>query len=72
MRLWTSSNGGASFVAHGAVASIGHDFAGASNARLALASNGGGFLTFRDSGGLEVSDLVPLPTKHSQRNSHRR
>jgi len=62
MRLWTSANGGRSYTARGAIATVAPAFA--ANARLAVSSNGGGFATWQDSGGLKVADLIALPTKH--------
>jgi hypothetical protein len=63
MRLYVSTNGGASFSAGQEVAAVGHGYADSDNARVALASDGSGFLTFRDNGGIEVADLYPLATQ---------
>ncbi len=60
MRLFLSSNGGAQFSGAQDIASIGYEYAGPDNARVAIADNGTGFVTFRDSRGLQVANLSPL------------
>ena len=51
MRLYLSTNGGVSFSPGEEVARIVRGYAINDNARLAVAANGTGFLTFRDAGG---------------------
>ncbi|HEY2656524.1 MAG TPA: hypothetical protein VGI55_12095 [Solirubrobacteraceae bacterium] len=63
MRLYVSDNAGASFAGGEAIAAVGDGYAGADNARVAVAGDGTGFLTFRDHGGIEVADLYPLPAQ---------
>jgi hypothetical protein len=63
MRLYVSTNGGASFAGGQEIATIDHGYAIADNARVALASDGSGFLTFREGGGIRVADLYPLATQ---------
>jgi hypothetical protein len=70
MRLYLSTNGGASFSPGEEVAAIGGGYAIEDNARLAVADNGAGFLTFKDSGGLEVSDLNPTSLQFSVLSSN--
>jgi hypothetical protein len=65
MRLYLSTNGGVSFSPGEEVARIVRGYAINDNARLAVAANGTGFLTFRDAGGLEVSDLNPAAQQFS-------
>ena len=60
MRLFTSSNGGASFDGPANVAAMAGGYAINDNAKLALADDGQGWLTFRDGEGLKVADLSPL------------
>jgi hypothetical protein len=57
MNIWTSSNAGASFSRPTSVGSVGGEYQGPAR----LASVGGqGFLTWHDSGGLELVDLAHL------------
>jgi hypothetical protein len=60
MRLFTSSDGGASFGGPANVAAIASGYALNDNAKLALADDGQGWVTFRDGEGLKVADLSPL------------
>jgi hypothetical protein len=59
MRLWTSTDGGASF-SQSEVAHIGDAYAIGDNAQLSVGESGQGWLTFRDSGGLHVADLTQI------------
>lgn len=59
MRLWESTNGGATFTGERDIATIGFGYS--EIPRLAVADDGKGWLTFNDAGGLEVADLNPLP-----------
>jgi hypothetical protein len=60
MRLYVSTNAGASFSGGQEIASVGRGYAVNDNARVAVAADGSGFLTFRDAGGVKVADLYPL------------
>ncbi|MFI5027668.1 MAG: hypothetical protein ACHQCF_01640 [Solirubrobacterales bacterium] len=60
MRMFTSTNGGASFGPETDIAHIGGGYALGDNAQLALADSGAGWLTFRDEGGLKMADLNPI------------
>ncbi len=60
MRLYTSTNGGASFGAATDIAHIGGSYNIDDNAQLAIGNNGAGWLTFLDEGGLHVADLNPV------------
>jgi hypothetical protein len=60
MRLWISTNAGASFTYKGDIAKFGNSYSGSAN--LALNAKGGGFLTWQDGGGLKVADLAPIKT----------
>ena len=62
MRLFVSTDGGASFGAPTNVAALGSGYAIEDNAQLATADDGGGWLTYRDGQGLQVADLNPVPT----------
>jgi hypothetical protein len=59
MRLFLSSNGGASFTETD-VAHIGDSYALGDNPQLALGNSGAGWLSFRDAGGLRMADLNPI------------
>ena len=61
MRLYISTNGGASFGGHVDIAKVGDAYASGDNAQLAGNDNGQGWITFRDSRGLEVADFNPVP-----------
>lgn len=61
MRLWVSSNGGASFT-ESLVAHLGGSYLDMENAQMAIDSAGQGWLTYVDENGLQVADLTPLPT----------
>lgn len=60
MRLYVSTNGGASFGVAADVARIGDAYGLEDNAQIAAADDGQGWLTFRDAGGLEVADFSPV------------
>jgi hypothetical protein len=59
MRLFTSTDGGASFT-ESHIAHIGNAYALGSNADLATNDGGSGWLVFRDGGGLRLADLNPI------------
>jgi len=60
MKLYSSTNGGASFTTS-EIAHFGSAYSIRENAQLAVADNGGGWLTYSDEGGLKVADLNPIP-----------
>ncbi len=60
MQLFTSGDGGASFGPATDIAHIGSGFLDGDNAQISLNNNGGGWLTYRDSEGLQVANLSPL------------
>jgi hypothetical protein len=64
MRLWESTNGGATFAGERDIATIGFGYSGIP--RLAVAADGQGWLTFNDAGGQEVADLNALPAPPSK------
>jgi hypothetical protein len=59
MRLFTSTDGGASF-SQSDVAHIGSSYAINDNAQVAVGDGGQGWLTFLDGAGLHVADLNPI------------
>ena len=60
MRLWESTDGGASFHRERDIANIAGGFEGPP--RIAVADDGGGWVTWRDEHGLQAADLnVPAP-----------
>jgi hypothetical protein len=59
MHLWTSTDGGSSF-SQTQIAHLGDAYAIGDNAQLSLGDGGQGWLTFRDSAGLQVADLNPI------------
>jgi hypothetical protein len=71
MRLYLSSDGGSRFSAAQDVATIGSAYAGFDNARVAIADNGTGFVTFQDASGLEVADLAPLGVQYARLKLHK-
>jgi hypothetical protein len=60
MRLFISTDGGSTFGPGSSIASIAGGYAIENNARLAITSDGQGWVTFRDAKGLELADLNPL------------
>lgn len=59
MRLFTSTDGGASY-AESHVAHIGDGYGLNDNAELATSDGGSGWLLFRDASGLRIADLNPI------------
>ena len=59
MRLFSSSDGGASF-AETDIAHIGGAYSIGDNAQLAIADSGAGWLTFSDEEGLHMADTAPI------------
>jgi hypothetical protein len=73
LSLYTSTDGGAHFSSAQAIARIGSGYTDWDNARVALAPNGAGFVTWEDAGGLHVANLKPLALKRrALRHRHRR
>jgi hypothetical protein len=64
MRLYLSTDGGAHFSPAQDVAAVGPGYAIADNARVAIADDGTGFVTFQDARGLQVADLYPLGAEY--------
>ncbi len=64
MRLWESTNGGMSFTGERDIATIGFGYS--EIPRLAVATDGQGWLTFNDAVGQEVADLNALPAPPSK------
>ncbi|MDE3069818.1 MAG: hypothetical protein KGJ43_03725 [Acidobacteriota bacterium] len=60
MSLFISTDGGARFSAAQQIASVGFGYSGGDDARVAVAADGTGFVTFRDAAGLHVADLNTL------------
>jgi hypothetical protein len=60
MRLLVSTNGGTSFSAPTAVATLGSAYSDQVNAQATINDDGGGWLVYNDAGGLELADLTPL------------
>ncbi len=60
LSLYTSIDGGAHFASVGDIARIGFGYADWDNARVALAPDGAGFVTWKDASGLHVANLVPI------------
>ncbi|HTU88237.1 MAG TPA: hypothetical protein VMF57_21835 [Solirubrobacteraceae bacterium] len=59
LSLFISTDGGAHFSSGLDVARIGFGYAGLDDARVAVAANGNGFVTWLDASGLHVADLAP-------------
>ncbi len=66
MRLWLSSDGGARFSAAQDIATLGPGYAAFDNARVAIADNGTGFVTFEDADGLQVASLEPIGVQYAR------
>jgi hypothetical protein len=66
MRLWLSTDGGARFSAAQDVATVAGAYSDFDNARVAIAANGTGFVTFQDGDGLQVADLQPLGAQYAR------
>jgi hypothetical protein len=72
MSLFISTDGGAKFSAAQQIANVGSGYAGGDDARVAVAANGAGFVTFEDSGGLHVADLNTLAEPYRRLAVHHR
>jgi hypothetical protein len=70
MRLYLSTDGGTRFSPAQYVATVGSSYLAMDNARVAIADDGTGFVTFRDGGGLEVSDLNPIAAQYKALHSN--
>jgi hypothetical protein len=71
MRLWLSTHAGTRFSPPQYIATVGDEYADFDNARVAIADNGTGFVTFQDARGLEVADLYPLTSQFRLLSIHR-
>ncbi|MHB8491096.1 MAG: hypothetical protein ACYDA6_02630 [Solirubrobacteraceae bacterium] len=66
MSLFISTDGGAHFSAAQQIAALGYGYSGGDDARVAVAADGTGFVTFEDAGGLHVADLTTLGTAYKR------
>lgn len=64
MRAYISTDGGARFAPAEDVATIGSSYSNFENARVAVAPNGSGWVTFTDAGGIEVANLYPIGAQY--------
>jgi hypothetical protein len=64
MGLVLSTDGGVRFSAVQDIANVGFGYAVGDNARVAVAANGGGFVTYEDAGGLHVADFDPIAAQY--------
>jgi hypothetical protein len=71
MRLYLSTDGGKRFTPAQYVATVGDSYADFDNARVAIADDGTGFVTFQDARGLEVADLYALSRQFQTLHVHR-
>jgi hypothetical protein len=73
MRLYLSTNGGKKFSPAQNIAAIGSSYGSPilDNARVAIADNGTGFVTFVDQRGLEVADLFPTNSQYGKLHVHK-
>jgi hypothetical protein len=65
LSLYISTDGGAHFSNAQDIARIGSGYEDWDNARVALAPNGEGFVTWQDADGLHVADLETLPASYT-------
>ena len=72
LSLYISTDGGAHFSSAQDIAHIGPGYADWDNARVALAPDGEGFVTWEDNAGLQVANLEPLPTLYARLIVHHR
>jgi len=70
MSLYISTDGGTHFSSAQDIARIAPAYSILDNARVALAPNGGGFVTWEDSGGLHVANLATLPSPYERLVAH--
>ncbi len=70
MNLFISTDGGAHFSGGQAIAHVGGGYAINDNARVAVAANGAGYVTWEDDGGLHVADLEPLTNTYARLTLH--
>ncbi len=70
LSLYISTDGGARFSSAQDIAQIQPGYEVLDNARVALAPNGGGFVTWEDSGGLHVANLSTLTTPYKRLAVH--
>jgi hypothetical protein len=72
LNLHTSTDDGAHFSSAQDIAHIGAGYNDWDNARVALAPNGTGFVTWEDTGGLHVANLKPISPKKRKALRRRR
>jgi hypothetical protein len=72
LSLYISTDGGAHFSSAEDIAHIGSGYADWDNARVALAPDGEGFVTWEDGEGLHVANLEPLATQYARLIVHHR
>jgi hypothetical protein len=72
LSLYISTDGGTHFSSAEDVARIGSGYADWDNARVALAPDGDGFVTWEDNDGLHVANLKPIPPRRRARRERRR
>ena len=65
MSLHVSTGGGTHLSPAEDIATVADSYAGFGTARVAIADNGTGFVTFQDARGLEVADLEPIAAQYS-------
>lgn len=66
LSLYISTDGGSHFSSAQTIARIDAGYSVLDNARVALAPDGSGFVTWRDSGGLHVANLETLATPYER------
>lgn len=69
MSLRVSTGGGTHFSPAEDIANVADSYGGFGTARVSIADNGTGFVTFQDSRGLEVADLEPIAAQYSGMHS---
>jgi len=72
LSLYISTDGGTHFSSAQDIARISSGYSDWDNARVALAPNGEGFITWEDDGGLHVANLEPLATPYARLIVHHR
>jgi hypothetical protein len=70
MSLFISTDGGTHFSGGQAIAHVAGGYAINDNARVAVAANGTGYVTWEDDGGLRVADLEPLASGYERLEVH--
>jgi hypothetical protein len=70
LSLFISTDGGTHFSGGQAIARVAAGYAIDDNARVAVAANGTGYVTWEDDGGLHVADLEPLTSAYGRLEIH--